>query len=102
MAKGKSSKPIDIKDQRKLRNAAALQERIDKIRKSQVGHGVEYYVLAGELAARLGVDVGDVMDDFSHQAAIRQYEGGITMQESERLGWAATEEIYTRQRRLTA
>lgn len=84
------------------RDALALEDRIRRARTASPARGVEYYVLAGELAKRLGVDVGDVMDDFDHEAAILEYEGGTTRQEAERNGWLSVEERYLRQLRLSA
>ncbi len=94
---------------RKLKHVPTPAEQVkarqvaDRVARAKAAHpprGVEYYVLAGELAASLGADPGDIMDHFDERAALREYDGGLTRQEAERLGWQDCEEFYVRQRRL--
>ncbi len=77
-----------------------LEERIKRARMATPPRPTHLYVLAAELAARVGVNPGDVMDDLDHAAAVREYDGGVTREEAEKAAWLEVEERYTRQRRI--
>jgi hypothetical protein len=98
---GKQSRPKAMSG-KELRNAEHLAARVAKARTSTPPRGTEYYVLAGELAALVGADVADVLDEFDERAGCREFVGGLDRAEAERLAWHDTEERYTRQRRMTA
>lgn len=78
----------------------AITDRVRRARLAQPPRGTEWYVAAGELAAEIGADVNDVLDDFDYHASVREYDGGVTRAEAERLGFEDVRERYTRQARL--
>lgn len=58
----------------------------------------EYHVKCRELADELGMDIGDVMDDWDHAAAIRQYDGNTIRDEANRLGFEDIAVMLRRQK----
>ncbi len=76
---------------------ARANDRAARARAAQPPRGTEIYVLARELADKLGMDVNDVLDDHDERAACREYDGGIDRKEAERLAWCDVLSRYERQ-----
>lgn len=53
-----------------------------------------------ELARSIGVDAGDVIDDWDHQSAVYEYEANTTRADAEHRAFNDVRERYTRQARL--
>lgn len=91
---------------RKARESAAERSRreiaerqlADRVRRAKpVPHGPHWYVAARDLAGRFGLDPSEVLDDLAERSAIREYEGGMSRLEAERLALADLEARYTAQ-----
>ena len=78
------------------RTAQALAKHIEYLRKLTPPRGTRFYVLAGELAAETGAEVADIIEHFDERASVREYLGGVTRAESERLAWGDVLEHYRR------
>lgn len=58
------------------------------------------FVAAGDLARECGAEPCDVIDEFSERAAAREYSGGLSRGEAEKLAWSDTEARYRKQMEL--
>lgn len=77
----------------------AIADRVARARRAQPPRDPtgEHHEACAAIAAAVGVDPGDVIDDWDHDAAIRQYEGNISREEAERLAVEAIRERYIKQ-----
>jgi len=65
--------------------AAGLADRIRRARPPGIDPTGVHHLAISELAHRLGLDVADMLDDWDHFAAIRQYDGAMPRDVAERL-----------------
>lgn len=77
-----------------------IADRVARARVAKPPRGTEYYVACRELADRLGLDAGDVMDEFDDRAGTREYLGDVTRAEAEKLAMQDVLERFDRQAEL--
>lgn len=75
----------------------AVADRVSRARQAMPSRGAEWYERCGELAQRLGLNAGDVMDEFDERAGIREYDANVQRADAERLAWDDVEAYFTRQ-----
>lgn len=76
-----------------------IRDRADRARRAMSPRDPtgEWHEACAEIARAAHVDAGDVLDDWSHRAAIREYEAGVTRADAERLAVDDVREQYLRQ-----
>ncbi len=86
----------------KARNAAATADHVARIQRANNTSKLDdrFYVLARELADRLGVDAADVIEEFESRAAAREFGGGTTREAAETAAWSDTVERFTKQKEM--
>lgn len=75
----------------------ALADRISRARTATPPRGAEWYTRSAELAELVGADVNAVIDEFDERASVREYLGGVTRADAERLAFEDVRERFVRQ-----
>lgn len=74
----------------------AIADRVRRARAANQQRSAEYYERCGALAMALGVDPGDVFDEFDERAGAREFCGNTSRDEAERLAFLDVLERYER------
>lgn len=77
--------------------AREIAREVERIRGANVPLGTQWYVAAGELGKRLGINPGVVLEMFAEMAHVYAY--GQERDEAERRAWHDTEQILVEQSR---
>lgn len=77
-----------------------LAAKIEQARRGTEPRSAEWYERCGELAREVGVDAGEVLEEFDERAAIRQYDVGVSRADAELLAWDDVRERFVKQRAL--
>lgn len=81
---------------------AQIDDRVARARKANPEFDAtgKYLEALRELADQTGLDVSDLLDDWTHASGCRLYEAGMTLIEAERQGLEDIKDRLIRQRRL--
>lgn len=90
------------------RGASKLPTPDERMRAAAVGYAKPpgsdptgaHHAACRDIADEAGVDVTLVVEDWSHRAAIRQYDGNVTQADAERLAVDDVREQYVKQLKL--
>lgn len=90
------------------RGASKLPSPDDRMRSAAVSYAKPpgsdptgaHHAACRDIADEAGVDVADVLDAWSERAAVRQYDGNVSIDEAERLAVDDVRSQYVKQLRL--